>query len=424
MHWRYLKTLAWLSVLAVTSACQSNFPELLQDKESTTKSRWQEIAAQSDLPQTKLSWSQAVALLETSNLKLLKSSEAVSNGRDAIKRLPRGYLPELNLNVFASPSLDELKAGDLASTYFYLGGIFNVPTPWRYRASALQASLSYAISLSELEAQRRDLHVQLYRQFRKATKILQFEKELQAISQLEHIRPDFSIIRKKDSLIQQIEKGWLKVEEEMSELLGDYTHRWRPSPDHELPSFDYITHPPALDGSGDFAALQIMRTSLQLVALEAAKRGLQLSSLPQLSILISAPPIYQSRSGNSSFLSLDDLRVTPFVTYSTDFRGNRTTARKQQATRADSIRRELDITMQSTLLRLKDGVTLLARLDAKRTRLVEARQTLLAPSTATVASDIQSQIDELETQIEDLNLAFWVLDSSRWQTTSGTKATE
>ncbi len=327
------------------------------------------------------------------------------------EKLPRNFIPELNLNLISSPTLEEASGGDFTSTYFQIGGLLDLPTPWRYKAQSFQAQLQYALAQTKLEILRREQYVALYRLFRNAQLTSRKEKEHEAFNKISRTSQSEAYHSQMIALRDSITKEWHEIGDNLAELINDQTHRWLPDGQAKLPTFDYADHPPSIDGEDGFAALQLTHTALQLVAVEASRQGLLLSSWPRFSVLISAPPIYQSTSGNSSFLSLEDLRISPFVAYSTDFRGRRKMAREQNARRSAITLQQLDLAMQTTLLRLRDTADLLTQLAQQRDRLVKAYR---GSSTLTIPQDIQSKLDELDSQIEELNLTFWIFDTSRW----------
>jgi len=200
----------------------------------------------------------------------------------------------------------------------------------------------------------------------------------------------------------------------LADLLGDYTRRWRPGAAPDLPQLDYAAHPPALNGRDHFAALQLTRAALQLLALDAQRQGLLVAEWPQVSVLLSAPPLYQRAAGRESYLSLGDLHVAGFISYGTDFRGSRALGRTQAARRAELTRHELDTGLAATMSRLRDGLSLLAE-TAQRLAGLRAAEAALRQSGAVVAADdLARQAEELSTEADELNLSFWVLDESRW----------
>ena len=386
----------------------------MEEQRPQVTGRWQELAAQAERPVATISWDEAVQKMETGNAKLRQARETVRAGEEAVRQVPHNYIPELSLNFFAYPTLHTLGAGQLGDTFFFLGTIINLPNPVRYRAEALQARLQFMGAQIDAELLRRDLRVQLFRVFRKAGRLALQETHQAALRQLSASQPASVTGRQADDLAEQNRAAWRTIEPELSELFGDFSRHWHPRSDAGPPSLDYGAHPPALDGRDGFAALQITKAALQLVALDAQRQGLLAAEWPQVSVLLSAPPIYQRSAGRESYLSFSDLRVSAFVAYSTDLRGARSLARRQSERRSELTRQELDLAMQGMITRLHDAIALLGDLEARSARLQSAENALDRAGAIVDAASARQQADEIAEQVDDLNLSFWVLDETRW----------
>ena len=403
-----------LLAAGLLSSC-GTAPKALDEQRGVVTGRWQELAAQPDRPVAVIGWEEAVRKMEAGNAKLRQAREAVRTGEEAVRQVPHNYIPELSLNLFAYPTLGTLGEGRLGDTFFYLGTLINLPNPVRYRAEALQARLQFMGAQVDCELLRRDLHVRLYRVFRKAGRLARQEDAQNALGRLAAGRPDSPAARQAQELADQNRAAWRTLEPDLAELLGDYSRHWRPQPAAGPPPLDYAAHPPALDGRNRFAALQITKAALQLVALDAQRQGLLVNEWPQVSVLLSAPPIYQRAAGRESYLSFEDLRVSAFITYSTDLRGIRALAHRQTARRSEFVRQELDATMQATVARLQDGVGLLTEFDARLARLRSAETALQNADAVVEAASLHEQADEVAAEVDELNLSFWVLDDPCWQ---------
>ncbi|MDB6169538.1 MAG: hypothetical protein JWM88_2402 [Verrucomicrobia bacterium] len=405
--------LAFGALLATLASSCASPPVPLEDQRVAASARWSELSRQRNPATTPIAWRAAVARMEADNPKLRQAREAVRAGEEAVRQVPRNYIPELSLNLFAYPTLGTLGEGRLGDTFFFLGTIINLPNPVQYQAEALQARLRFMAAQVDTEILRRDLHVRLYRVFRRAVRLMEQEASLSALRQISAGAGSASW--QADALVEQNRAAWRLLEPELAELLGDYSRRWRPEPSPVLPVPDYAANPPPLDGKNQFAALQITKAALQLVALDAQRQGLLVAEWPQVAVLLSAPPIYQRSAGRESYLSFEDLRVSGFIAYSTDLRGSRALARKQAARRSELTRRELDLAMQSLLARLQDAAALLNDLESRAARLRRAEIALEKAGAIAEAANLRQQADELSSEIDDLNLSFWVLDDARWQ---------
>ncbi|MBP6507156.1 MAG: TolC family protein, partial [Opitutaceae bacterium] len=291
-----LARLGPLLTLLLLPAC-SFAPNRLEPQQAVATQRWQELAAEPTAPVAAIGWTEAVQKLEANNPKLRNARERVRASEEAVRQVPHNYIPELTLNLFGYPTLGEIGDGTLGNTFFYLGSLINLPNPMRYRAEATQARLRYLSAQLEAEVLRRDLYVQLYRLFRSAAPRLRADTETAALRWLAAASPDSPAASQARELATTNHTAWQGIESETAELLGDYSRHWRPQPGADLPVLDYATHPPALDGRNQFAALQITRAGLQLAALEAQRQGLLAIEWPQFSVFLSAPPIYQRSAG-------------------------------------------------------------------------------------------------------------------------------
>lgn len=407
-----LRRLASVLAVAGLAGCTSG-PAPLEEHRAAAAQTWQRYAT-AERPVAVIAWTDAVQRMEARNIKLLQAREAVRAGEEAVRMVPRNYIPELSLNVFAYPTFRMLGDGGIGDTFLYVGSIVSLPDPIRYRAEALQARLQYMSAQAEGEVLRRDLHVKLYRLFRRAAHIRRDEAALSALTQLGSVAPTSAAALQARELEQATALAWQALEPELAELLGDASKHWRPGPASGLPPLDYAAAPPALDGSRRFASLHLTRAALQLLALDAQRQGLLVAEWPQVSVLLSAPPLYQRASGRDSYLSLGDLRVSGFISYSTDFRGRRALSRAQAARQAEIARTALNLAMAGLVARLQDGAAALAGLDARRAGLQQAEAALRQSGAVAEAIGVARTLDETADEIDEFNFSFWVLDDPRW----------
>lgn len=406
--------LAGLAVIVgLVSACQ-HVDEQMAANEGKLRARWQQLAAEGERPVMEISWPDAVHRLETGNLKLRKARENVRAAREGVRQLPRSYIPELTLNIFANPTFDNLGNGDLGNTYLFLGSLFSLPSPVHYRAAAMQAQLRYLEAQIDCESLRRDLQVKLYKLFRKAARLTGQDRHYAALHQLDASGQDHPYATQLETMAAQSRKDWETVSTDLGELFSDYTQTWKPAADARLPDIDYASHPPPLDGRSHFAGLQLTKAALQLVVIEAQRQGMLAGEWPHVSVLLTAPPIYQRSSGHESYLSLSDVRISSFVAYSTDFRGVRSLNRKQAARRAEITKHELDVALQATLVRLRQAVALSRELQTRVDDLQQAARHLRKADDFSNAEDLDRQAADMQDQLDDLNLSLWVLDDPRW----------
>ena len=401
--------------LGLLASCASDAARLA-DHEAAARQRWRELSAVPERTVAVLDWDEAGRRLAAGNLKLRQAREAVRAGEEAVRQVPYNYIPELSLNAFAYPTVRTLGDGRLGDTYLFLGGIVSLPDPVRYRAEALQARLQFMTAQVDAALLRRDLEVRLYHLFRRGERLGRTDAEANALARLTASRPDAPAAAQARELARRNRADWAALETDLAELLGDYTRRWRPGAGR--PELDYTAHAPALDGRDGFAALHLTRAALQLLALDAQRQGLLTAEWPQLSVLLTAPPIYQRSAGRESYLSLGDLRVSGFVSYGTDFRGTRALVRTQAARRSELARHELDVGLQAAMTRLRDSLGLLGELQARRAGLHAAESALQRADAVGEAAGLRQQEEELTDEIDDLNLSFWVLDDPRWPTTT------
>jgi hypothetical protein len=408
-------SLAALSLSILFAGCRTASEEIAAQRRALT-ARWADLARQPARTTLAVDWPEAVRRLEHGNFKLRKARDGVLAATEAVRQLPRRYIPELTLNTFANPSFENLGNGDLGATYLFLGSLFDLPNPLRYHAVALQTQLRCLSVRLDAEILRRDLHAKLYQLFRQGARLNTADRQLAALRELNGTAANHPFDAQISGLAATQREGWQKLEAGLGDLFGDYTHRWHPAANARLPDIDYAAHPPALDGRDGFGALQITQAALQLVVLEAQRQGLLAAEWPQVSVLLSAPPIYQRSSGRESYLSADDLRLSAFAAYATDFRGNRALARKQAARRARITRQELDAAMQSTVGRLRDALRLAATLHDQLQQLQNARRELEPTGALAATTAWDDRIALLQDQLDALNLSFWVLDDPRWKT--------
>ncbi len=105
--------------------------------------RWQaDVARQSNLPERRLTWTEAVALLDANNLKLRSARMDVTNSIEVARQVYRDLIPTINLNTGVSKSLQHLPATSLDDVTFNIDSFFNVPGVVNFNARLFSGKLS------------------------------------------------------------------------------------------------------------------------------------------------------------------------------------------------------------------------------------------------------------------------------------------
>ena len=394
--------------------------------------RWQAaVAHQAALPERKLDWPQALALLHTNNLKLRSARVGVTNTQELARQVYRDLIPTINLRSGMSQSLKNLPATSLNDVTFNVDSFFNVPGVVNFNARLFSGRLEVLRAQAACQLAEREQTIELYKLFLAAGENDELADELKS----ERLLAD--AVRKADNLAAQVllkdiesqQLSLLKAQEglqaRVGELLTDRSFRWVLTT-NSLPELDYATKPLRLDDTNRVAQLQMKLVALELVRAWAQIHGIKLQYWPELTIFVTGPSIYQLQNNESHFWSSSDVIGSANFFWSLDTRGyvsqQLRLTRREQDLQAAQLKQD-SLALIDRLLAAQKLASSLLEQGSQLDQLISFLEKIPPDP------DLNSILQNAETNrslrykrfkvrrdLAELNTVFWFVDEQPWPT--------
>lgn len=394
------------------------------------RSRWKaDVAHQSALPERRLDWAEAVALLQENNAKLKSARIDVTNSQEIARQVYRDLIPTINLRSGVSKSLKNLPATSIDDVSFNIDSFFNIPGVVNFNARLFSGRLSVLRAQAANALTEREQTIALYKLFLEAR-----EQEDQA-AELRSERKVAEVVRKADAisgevLLKDVENQELTLakanesfQTEVGDILGDRRFRWILTA-NGFPEFNYPAHPLPLDDTNRVAQLQMKMVALELVGEWAQVHGIKLQYWPELTFFVTGPSMFQIYNGHASYVSGGDVTGSANFFWSLDTRG-------YVSQQLRTVRRAQDL--EKTQLR-QDALALIDRLISARKMEATLREQadqldrlLEFLDKVPPDMDVNSILQRAETnrslhyrraglrrEIAELNTLFWFVDEQQW----------
>jgi len=426
VHWR---PLAVVLLLLCLCGCLSPSKKVAQNV-GQLQHQWQtNVARQAALPEQVLTWPQAVAYLESGNLKLRRARADITNAQENVRQVFKDLMPTLNVRAGMSKTLKTLPATSVDDVNFDLDSFFNIPGIVSMSTRLFATRLILIRTKAYYEVTVREQTIELYKLF------LAFEDQVAAEAQLAEevtfaraigeVDP-FSgklLMRDLDARSLALVKERDGLQDKAGDLFGNRDWRWK-LVSEGLPQFRYDLAPLNLSDTNRIAQAQLKLAAIEFVAAWARIKGIQLQYWPDLSVFVTGPPVYQRTAGTESFWNAGQLRVNANIFYRIDTRG-------QIATQVRQTRRDQEL--QIAALR-QDALSLIDKILAAqkfmgtlRQQADQLNQVLPLLSQVPPAADytgilkaaenartLRDQERKLRRDLAELNTVFWFVDETKW----------
>jgi hypothetical protein len=418
-----------LLALLLTVGCFSARKEVAK-KLPSVQAHWQaDVKRQAALPDRVIGWPQALALLETNNLKIRAARFDVTNAQELAAQVFRDLIPTVNLRSGFSQSLRNLPATTFQDVTFNVDSFFNIPGVVNFNARLFSARLAVLRARAAYRLALREQAIELYKLFLEAL------QQNQSAAELKSERSLAEAVRQADDLSGQImlrnieseqlsqKKSSESLQTSVGELLADTQYHWILST-NGLPAFQYESHPLPLNDTNRVARLQMELVAIALVGAWAQIHGIKLQYWPELLIFVSGPSVYQLANGQSQFWSSADVTASADFFWTLDTRGYvglqlRQTRREQELELA-----QLRIDSQELIGRLIAAQRLIGTLRKQIDQLDRVIATLdQVPQNVDLDSMVQEmdskrslrfQQFKLSHELAELNTLFWFVDEQKW----------
>ena len=421
-------SLLLLAVLALTG-CYSAKKRVAKNYHEL-QGQWRtNVARHATLPEHRVNWVEAVNLLESGNLKLLRARTDITNGQENIRQVFKDLIPNVNFRSGWSKDLDSIPMTSLDDVTFNIDSFFNLPgfVTMGTRLFASRLTLLHAQAAYQLAW--REQIIELYKLF------YAFEDAAVADADLDRDTKLAQVIARIDPLAGQIMLRNLDnrgigvvhdrdaLQDRAAELFGNRDWRWV-LVNQGLPKLDYSQNPLPLDDTNRVAQLQMKLAAIEFVAAWARVKGVQLQYWPDLTLFITGPAIYQKNGTEDSFWDAGKLRVNANFFWRLDTRGQisrqlRQTRREQDMQLAQ-LRQEalalIDkiVSAQKLVQSLREEADRLSQLEPLLGQIPPAADYASIVKASETERSLRDQARKLKKELAELDTLFWFVDETKW----------
>lgn len=250
------------------------------------------------LPQKRISWQQAVAMLEN-NVEMQQARLNINKSRRECERVYRDLIPLLDLGYYYNSAL--LKSSDRYKTNssFNVNTIFSIPALTQLPMDHYRRALEHFKAEKELELKRRELLAKLWQYFNEGL----LEKRLQAMEEADPgtLTADIEL-RNRERELRERERS-----QNISKLFNNYSARWVLMPE-TAPKINWQQYRKLAKVPDELTQTQM---ALTLEAARMAKLGVGLQYLPNVHLNFYSPTLFSTTGGTTEgFLSgAEDVRL-------------------------------------------------------------------------------------------------------------------
>lgn len=346
-------------------------------------------------------------MLRSQNPKVRAADLELVRARENQRQVKRSLLPLLELQAGYNKVLT---SGMRLDPFTFAANVL-VDVPGMLSFSMRKESAELLVIRAELlrEAVWREQVTELYKAFHKNADLAEREKDLAAA--LENKPGDLPSALY--SSLEQQREGAAKARAEWSEKIGaalgipgvPVTASFESFPELGYGSAAKRPSPEAM------AKLAMQISAVELVAMRAREYGAKLENLPQTSVSISTPRLYQNSAGQGLLWSSRDFAAGANVAWTADIRGQRS-GRRRILQEEHALRREA---LAQEAARLGNRIRLaLHALEESDGQLRQIEELLRSNPDSGMSHRLRVKKRELEEERREWQVALWFLDDPRW----------
>jgi hypothetical protein len=377
-----------------------------------------------------LTWEDAEVRLLRGNLGLIGASNGILLARENTQRVFLNLMPSLNITANLAKRLTNIGQLDERDLDIGIFSSVSVPGIIQLRLNHYTALLQEVRAAWVWELEKRQRTVQLHQLFIRQKNLDRRSRTLR-LSALADSQTGLAgeIVGERPAELERKNRLWAldrdydRLQLDISRLLGDFSARWTLNT-NSLP----ILYPPhTLPNLTEKDRIAVLWRQLQATELEAARlreRGAVLDYWPDLSLNLTAPPLYQRINGATRDFEGKEITSTFRSTLRVDT-SLRNTYRLRQLRRNNAIllaRIKEDVA--SLIQQLKDG-QVAYRINAEEAVLVQTQYDLLLQNLSRGGMSnannklesllrLEEQLARIESEQAEIQALFWLLDESKW----------
>ncbi len=374
----------------------------------------------------KLTWKQAIEKMYLSNPELIQADNQIENARQQQKQLWRNLLPLVGVGLSNNAPIEEF--GKVFSnpqfriySYLPLGSLLQLPK------EAYTRKLFYMGAELQAEQQMRQQVIFLYRLFQEQrllamqSRALDFEEQLiSGVSGLESVE-----VLKMRTEYTEARASWEKAQRLWLSRVGDFFMTGYSAANlinSGIPNITYNPNELDFSDTSRWGLLQLNLLALEQIAEDGRILDLYLRYLPSPNLSVSAPPLYNSTSGQA--FDAANINIGPSLDWNLDTQG--AISQQLRRTWADKTIRDWrkDKRQRDEITKLLEGKQALATVQRELAKHRQAmggyRKAVLSGLVIDPQSAIQTmrKLQEIEIQLTakeiEICTSFWLIDEERW----------
>jgi hypothetical protein len=261
-----------------------------------------------------LTYSQAWKLIVANNLELQQARNALEQSREARQRIFLDWLPSVNLSAGLNRALTDLGQVSSDDFRFNVFGAVNIPGLVNTRSRYLAAELAIIRAEWSLELKKRELAIRLRELFIRFENLARREQDLlenplwlatERRVSVADLQPE---ALERDNQLFGLRLERFSLQESLSRLLGDYSQAWVLD-GNDLPQINYYQSPLDLTQPLTYGVLLRRLQAAEMEGLRLRRMGVSLGYWPDLSLNLSAPPLFSINQGQRQSFAIDSVQA-------------------------------------------------------------------------------------------------------------------
>lgn len=291
-----LVTVSASALLLLQTGC--SLSKRMDSARQDLMNEYQAMPEWNTLPQKRISWQQAVAMLEH-NVEMQQARLRINKTRRECERVYRDLIPLLDLGYYYNSAL--LKSADNYSTNssFNVNTIFSIPALTQLPMDHYCRALEHFKAEKELELKRRELLAKLWQYFNEGL----LEQQLRAMEEATPANQAADLqLRNRERELRERERS-----QKICQLLNNYSARWILMPE-TAPKINWQQYRKLAKVPDELTQTQM---ALTLEAARLSKLGVGLQYLPNVHLNFYSPALFSVTGGTTEgFLNgADDVRI-------------------------------------------------------------------------------------------------------------------
>lgn len=295
-----------LILLCLTCLCACSLSKHIARATGRIEEMYEQTKDWDELPERRITWHQALALLREHNLELKEATDRIRQAERRSMSIYTDMIPGVSFYGFMTRYVSDItRAIDSNEINANVNVTFSIPTLTQVPYRVYAAKVTTYAEIKTREGRERELISKLYQ-------LVRLREIEEAKRSLAARMPEGSRELDKQQIAQRRqsdEKYW----QEAARLLGSRSARWYILP-QSMPRVSWEAYSPLLDRPGE---LVVCEFAVRLERSRLSQYGVALTYLPTINTNLYSPALFSSTGGTyqGTFLNAHDTRLNLNVSY-------------------------------------------------------------------------------------------------------------